>query len=524
MTETLKISKNNITGKKLNEKLINSEVFEQLQDENLIFISKDTKTAAKLYEETGKKDRKNAKNLWKELLIDAICILKLNDNREKLYKNSKDIFVDKNTGKKKENWVTDFNSNLTKIRKMSTYGIDEISTYFDDFIEYESVLYGTGEYYRDHIHHVLSVWAIGVSLIVGSQPIDLEFSEGFNLSEEDFHFLIDGGSDNLISRSELWSMWTIISLCHDLGYPLEKTSEINKKVKKIVNHFGCLNFNELNFKFDLFNGYIVEKFLNIVASKTVRGKEDKDKDKDKDKEIHKTEVQQKYHYKISKSLEEYKHGMFSGLLVFKKLTYFLETDYSPDNHSLSSEDLRQFYIRKEILRAICGHTCPKIYHLKLRTLSFLLIICDELQIWGRPRFSALLSGDCIEEDKEVTLKEYKKPSRASVEGAKIHIEFKHKIAIKKKKNKKDEDERTEMLEKHLVKSNYETIHCLLRSAKDDSRRKINFQWDIIFEDVKYSYIFDSDKDSYDMVSTPCVSIKPDENPEPEPYKYEFSIY
>jgi len=212
--------------------------------------------------------------------------------------------------------------------------------------------------------------------------------------------------------------------------------------------------------------------------------------------------------------------MFSGLLVFKKLTYFLETDYSPDNHSLSSEDLRQFYIRKEILRAICGHTCPKIYHLKLRTLSFLLIICDELQVWGRPRFNALMSGDHTEE-KEVTLKEYKKPSTdSSVEGAKIHIEFKYKIAMNKRTDRKDEDERTEMLEKHLVKSNYDTIRCLLRSAKDDSCRKINFQWDIIFEDVKYSYIFDSAKDSYNMVDTPCISTETEGDPE----KFEFSIY
>ena len=178
-------------------------------------------------------------------------------------------------------------------------------------------------------------------------------------------------------------MWTIVALCHDLGYPLEKASKINQKVKSIVAHFGCKDFVELNFKFDIPNTPLIEKFLKIISSKTICDDISKKQNK------YHTEVQQKYYDKFSKSLEEYRHGMFSGFLLFKVLVYFLETDFSPHKNTLTAEDRRQFLIRREMLRAICCHTCPTIYHIDLNTLSFLLILCDEIQEWDRPRFDDL---------------------------------------------------------------------------------------------------------------------------------------
>ena len=67
------------------------------------------------------------------------------------------------------------------------------------------------------------------------------------------------------------------------------------------------------------------------------------------------------------------------------MVYFLESDYAHDQwHPLDEEDARQFIIRREILRALAGHTCLDIYHRKFNTLSFLLFFVDELQQWGRP--------------------------------------------------------------------------------------------------------------------------------------------
>ena len=97
----LKIESNNLINMNLKPDTISSNVFQQLKDdENLLFISKDTKKAIESYDiseddvKIKGRDRDKAKLLWKELLIDAICILKINDERESLFKSTKQIFKD----------------------------------------------------------------------------------------------------------------------------------------------------------------------------------------------------------------------------------------------------------------------------------------------------------------------------------------------------------------------------------------------------------------------------------------------
>jgi hypothetical protein len=363
-----------------------------------------------------------------------------------------------------------------------------LNKYFEDFIEYESVLYGMNKYYRDHKNHVLQVWAIGIGLLGLFAP---RGGDVYNINKDiDFHFQFPmQKQENSISKSELWSMWTIIALCHDLGYPIEKTAQINKQAKKIITHFGNMQFSELDYNFNILNTFLVEKFLNIISSKVYTNIVRKKKE-------FKTGIQTKYRDKLSKSLEDYKHGIFSSLLLFKNLTYFLETDYFMGNETLSPEDARQFYIRKDILRSIAGHTCPKMYHINMDTIAFLLILCDELQEWNRPKSDSLLNAykDIVP---TVKIKEFnmnvdngiRKHKKAPII-QKICIQMRYNI----NSNKNHEE--------YLVKNRYKNIHYLLRSAKEDYDRKIFFEWDIKFNDKNYSFIFDSNKSSFDQLK--CI--------------------
>ena len=80
----------------------------------------------------------------------------------------------------------------------------------------------------------------------------------------------------------------------------------------------------------------------------------------------------------------------SSLIIYKMLTFFLESDYSiNEDYSFSEEDSRQFYIRRDILRSIASHTCHDIYQLNIYSFSFLLILCDDAQEWGRKSISDL---------------------------------------------------------------------------------------------------------------------------------------
>lgn len=470
----------NITESNLKD-CLNDCVFNPLiTNKSIPYISISSKKSIKNYLKCD--DLTNSKELWKNLLIDSICILKVNDQREGIYNDSS------------EN-LTIFNDHFENIRKSSSYGINEIGDYFDDFIEFESVLYGTDKHYRDHVKHVLQVWAIGIGLINNNEIV---FNDGYIYKKNiDFHFQLNLSEEvkylkeddtilkekltngQFISKSELWAMWTIIALCHDLGYPIEKTSEINKQARKIISHFGNMNFSELNYSFDIFNSFLVDKFLNIVSSKA-------------DLKNGQTTVQSKYRDKISKSLEDYQHGVFSSLLIFKNLTYFLETDYSLIQKELSIEDLRQFHIRKEILRSIASHTCQKVYHLEFNTLSFLLILCDELQEWNRPKFNEIKEKTYSQAPERVELKKFLMGKEQF-----IHIEFTYGFEIDEK------------MKEFFVIKKYKNIHNLLRNAKDDSKRKIIFDWDILFTNKKYSLSFNSNRSSFEFMKVSEFSSEGD---------------
>ena len=439
----------------LTKELININIFDKIinNPKGSVYHSAETSKAMKAYAESLQQDtqgdRDCAIRLWKELLIDAIYLLKINDSREKLYT------LKKNDSKK-------IIYNFNKIRNISSFGIVSLEEYFNDFVEFEAVLY-TEKYYRDHIHHVIQVWGIGVGLLFcnNRKRISLTFSEDIKYSDKIFHDS-KASPQNKISRTELWAMWTIVALCHDLGYPLEKASKINQKVKNIVAHFGCKDFVELNFKFDIPNTPLIEKFLKIISSKTI-----------KDGENYHTEVQQKYYDKFSKSLEEYRHGMFSGFLLFKVLVYFLETDFSPHKNTITPEDRRQFLIRREMLRAICCHTCPTI--------------CDEIQEWDRPRFDDLY---CTREASAPKLRIKKFLIKDGLTNLFVCATY-DSILLDKKYN---------MMEAVVI-NKYKMFVYLLRSAKDDGNRKIIFHWKITFADYDFDFIFDTQKNSIPFSTT-----------------------
>ena len=101
-------------------------------------------------------------------------------------------------------------------------------------------------------------------------------------------------------------------------------------------------------------------------------------------------LQPKYYFKFQKSFEKSKPGILSAIIVYKLLLYFVESDYSVnEDYSFDPKDVRQFYIRREILRSMASHTCRDIYHLDMLNFAFLLIVVDDCQEWGRKRINEL---------------------------------------------------------------------------------------------------------------------------------------
>jgi len=278
-------------------------------------------------------------------------------------------------------------------KKPETYRIEDLKSYFDQFSDFEGLLYGSNKKYRDHVIHTFRIWLLGVYILLtktsetNTRIIDKIVLDGIINST-------DNNTKELFkpNKLELLSMWTLISLCHDLGYPLEKREEIIENTERMMTNFFpnasiTMTYSNISGIHDDTIKNIVKFISSVIEVNQIEESSTEPKTK------YSGRVQNKYCNKFSKSLENFSHGIISAIILFKSLDYFSESDFSIEgDYSYSIDDAKQFYIRREILRSIAMHTCSNVYHIKTTTLPFLLILCDELQEWNRKAFIDFYSG------------------------------------------------------------------------------------------------------------------------------------
>lgn len=424
---------------------------------------------------TTLKNLDDLQTIWKLLLVDAIYFLKINDKREREYFEKSTIKTTMDT------------ENAAKTAIDSVYGVEDLYKYFRRFAEFESTLYGSDKYYRDHVVHPLKVWLIGQHILktfgdtfyssIGGQHVPVHLADHADPNPDPPQ---DRYVDSLyISTAELSAMWAIVALTHDLGYPLEKVEKINDRLESMLSEFGNIGFSRSSFSFQTQHDHLVRVMLNLISS-VVCEKPGSSPQADAKGNVIKewaTRIRTKFHTKFSKSWEMFDHGIVSSLLLLKSLTFFIESDLVSDNLSkLSGEDARQFTIRSEILHAIASHTTPKIYHLSANTLSFLLVLCDELQEWGRPRMTELRSGRLKSGADEVVIDACSISSDDSTISCSIHYT--------------EEISASEQIE-HARRS-FKAWHERLRPAVDDTKRKMHFTWKLHFPNNVVPWVFDLD--------------------------------
>jgi len=308
--------------------------------------------------------------LWQDLLNKAIICLRYFDSREPFLDNSRKSIV--------------------------AYGIDNLNEYHKRYTEFESLMYGASSYYRDHVFHAVRVWMLGVFCL--TMPMTDSKGETVDFVSK---LRLDGGAKlpGKINFFEYISMWTIIALCHDLGYPLEKSEQILDRTRKMMKEFIPNPNIWNNFGFSGVQDNINEYILKFISTKMKEDTDAKQSDNGAEEEqkdaapVYVGRIQPKYYLKYAKSLEKFQHGVISAVIIYKMLLYFLESDFNlNDDYIYKEEDARQFYIRREILRAISSHTCPDAYNIHITTFSSLLFLCDELQEWGRKAWNELYTG------------------------------------------------------------------------------------------------------------------------------------
>jgi hypothetical protein len=233
-----------------------------------------------------------------------------------------------------------------------------------------------------------------------------------------------------------------------LGYPLEKAAEILESTKGMMTAFITNPVISMDLSFNGVQNNMNDFILRLMSSKM----DSRDID-------YVARLQPKYYFKFQKSLEHSKHGIISAIIIYKLLLYFMESDFSiNEDYLFNKEEARQFYIRREILRAIASHTCSDVYQMNQARFSFLLISCDEAQTWGRKGISELYIN-------KNTQYEYK-DLIADVRNGEWRIMDSYKV--------KDKMDAKNILEsfKHQCQ-NYISV---FRDGQDTTKRDFDFKW------------------------------------------------
>lgn len=398
------------------------------------------------------------KEIWKLIIEKSIKCLRFFDDREPFLEN--------------------------KSKNPIAYGVSELSDYFEKYTQFETMLYGGGKYYRDHVVHVFRVWLLGLDCLLDNEG---EYLKRINIQE--------GIKVNSLEKISIWSM---IALTHDLGYPLEKSQGIIEKTKDMMKLFISNPTVSMDISFDGIQNNMNDFVVRFMSSKMHRV-EDRCPKSDVKTESEKpfvARLQPKYYFKFQKSLERYNHGILSAIIIYKLLIYFLESDFNiNEDYRFDKEEARQFYIRREILRAIAAHTCHDVYHLDMLNFAFLLIMADDAQEWGRKRISELYvrQSSNYEFDSITPSFDVKKSTYKSAFGEK-EIDI-HKFTAKEQfKFPKGESENLKGILASLMRQSngYQEI---FRDGQDTAKRNFVFikNCDVLYEEskaVKFSVHFE----------------------------------
>ena len=333
----------------------------------------------------------------------------------------------------KKLWKALFKASMSYIDS-DMRGYDDLFKYFDEYVNFEELIFASDSFYRDHTMHCLWVYFLGEYLFKNESFDELfkeynyykeslslanacKKSKNTHLFKELVEFL-----DQMCILEYHDSMRCLAALTHDLGYPLKKVSKINSCISRIMPYFSLKKCQEFDFNFDIMQQGFVETFIKCMSmgvDNVTTGEEEEFKslagkifkldsnyivtDINED-EINKlTEEQQKI---IKKSIglrskmkenlprkmrffndfEQQQHGIMSAYLLVKTVKAFTNTKlmyYSNIDIPHNGIDLRDYIVKYTILGAIADHDSEGYTVRGIEELSQFLILIDELEEFSR---------------------------------------------------------------------------------------------------------------------------------------------
>lgn len=257
-------------------------------------------------------------------------------------------------------------------------GFRELCRYFDEYADYEDLLFAIDKKHRDHVIHPIWVMLIGFYLM-----------KHFTILGQILYADVQGSWDektaaNIQSTTEAikkheTSLWCLIALTHDLGYPIQKTISANQTMEKMINNFGFLARRQFDYSFTIVHQTAIDELLNTISSIILWNPTGR----------FTIEYGIGSRLDYAKSFEQLDHGIMSAYLLQAYLDFICDIKQSVTvgnipGFSLTSTDMAANYaILIVLLSSISWHTNKYGYSSMLNILPMLLVICDELDEFSR---------------------------------------------------------------------------------------------------------------------------------------------
>ena len=338
--------------------------------------------------EKGSKDQKNVLNILRELIIDFQTATDKQQQGKGDISENLDWPITHSKGRAL--WEQLASCALYNIAK-ETKGNSALFEYVKAATEFEDLLYGLEEFYRDHTLHSLWVYLIGEHILRDLLPemhsnLHWYLYNDIQRNSKDYSPELVQESkqmDKLLCKEvnkKRDAIWCIIALCHDLGYSLSKLEGLNEKVENVLKFFNIPNAQRVGYSLDIEHQYLVSQFLELMTME-VRIVPNLDENNI----LVKCYRDDSTYWKFCQALEKKQHGILSSYLIYKLLGIFADSYIrgTAVDWGLENEEAVENIIRGDILFAIAQHELKFNYINQFGSLADVLLLADELEEFSR---------------------------------------------------------------------------------------------------------------------------------------------
>lgn len=245
---------------------------------------------------------------------------------------------------------------------LESRGLSSVAKNLDGIIEklpdFQSFIYATDEFYRDHIEHQIRVAVLG----------DFLLSQQFNYAGEECTLIDRVCSSTSSNEHDVRKAWWIAGLFHDIGMPVAKLAKnLNDFMKDLAEVYGHIDLVVPEIGCPVPDEKVNRSFFEVLS-----------------KGFPKPVVKKLKMAMGWGSEPKVDHGAFSALLMLRSIPELVTQNPYELEVSLTS-DFKEYLTAAQaiMLHNLYEHDNMIKIDSGKHPLAYLLVCCDEMQEWSR---------------------------------------------------------------------------------------------------------------------------------------------